>query len=105
MISGGILWLLALGVFFYFMVRSSGGCCGGNDHEHNGHDDHAHQRSAMVEQNDNFAATAGSPRDPACGMTVAGGDSPTSEHGGRTFRFCSEQCRKLFDLNPAKFAE
>jgi len=22
---------------------------------------------------------------------------------GRTFRFCSERCRKLFDLNPNKY--
>jgi YHS domain-containing protein len=28
----------------------------------------------------------------------------TSEYGGRTIPFCSEDCKKSFDENPAKYA-
>jgi len=47
---GGFLWIVALGVLFYSMMRKGGGCCGGHDqgnknqsgHEdHNGNDNHA----------------------------------------------------------------
>jgi len=117
--SGEILWLLAIGVFFFFMMRG-GGCCGGHDHSghgHGGHDDHtgggghdhdmhAHREADDSGRADHFTADSGASRDPVCGMTVAGGtDSPTSEHGGQTFNFCSEQCRKLFDLNPGKYVQ
>jgi P-type Cu+ transporter len=42
--------------------------------------------------------------DPVCGMTV---DPPnakaTSTHGGQTFYFCAEGCRRSFDKNPTSF--
>jgi hypothetical protein len=27
-----LLWILGIGVVFYLMRKSGGGCCGGNDH-------------------------------------------------------------------------
>ena len=30
---------------------------------------------------------------------------PASEYLGRNFHFCSDQCRKVFDLNPNKYVE
>jgi len=35
-------------------------------------------------------------RDPVCGMTVADDSPLTEDRGGRTFRFCSEHCRRQF---------
>ena len=44
-------------------------------------------------------------RDPVCGMDI---DPETAtgqtDFEGRTFYFCSEDCREKFDTNPAQFA-
>jgi YHS domain-containing protein len=44
-------------------------------------------------------------KDPVCGMVV---DFETAEerasYEGRTFVFCSSECRKSFSADPAKFA-
>ena len=103
-----IFWLVVFGFVFYMMVKG-GGCCGGHDHgghdqgtdKHEGHDDmsggHHHQ---MVGNN----VPSETDKDPVCGMDVKNG-SLASEHLGKTFHFCSDQCRKLFDLNPHKYME
>lgn len=104
-----LLMIVVFGVFFYLMMKSGGGCCGGHDHggkkEHGDHDssggnaDHEHTYHHMaIETTEN-----GTDKDPVCGMEVKG-DSIVSNHLGRTFHFCSEQCRKVFDLNPNKYA-
>ncbi len=47
-------------------------------------------------------------KDPVCGMdveeTAARGAGKTTEHGGATYFFCSEGCKKTFDAEPAKYA-
>ena len=47
-------------------------------------------------------------RDPVCGMeideTEARAAGRTSEHGGRTYAFCSELCKERFDKDPARYA-
>lgn len=45
-------------------------------------------------------------KDPVCGMdvkpeTAAG----KSEHQGQTFHFCSTECKRKFDQNPAAFSQ
>jgi RND family efflux transporter MFP subunit len=58
------------------------------------------------------AAVAGvrgeSSKDPVCGMDVdetkARAEGKTSQHGGVSYFFCSETCKKEFDANPAKYA-
>jgi YHS domain-containing protein len=44
--------------------------------------------------------------DPVCGMSI---DSVTaagvSQYDGRTFYFCSEECKRQFDADPGRFAE
>lgn len=42
--------------------------------------------------------------DPVCGMTVAAAGSPSAVHGGRTFHFCCQGCRGLFESTPEIFA-
>ena len=104
-----LLMILVFGVFFYLMMKKGGGCCGGHDHENTKEDgdhsnsgsnkdtDHAHH-NMEIENTENETD-----KDPVCGMEVKG-DSIVSNHLGRTFHFCSEQCRKVFDLNPNKYA-
>ena len=44
-------------------------------------------------------------KDPVCGMEI---DSERAaarvEHGGRTWWFCSEGCRRAFEQDPARYA-
>jgi Cu+-exporting ATPase len=43
-------------------------------------------------------------RDPICGMDVDRDQAAArSEHGGRTFYFCSMACKTQFDKNPAQY--
>jgi YHS domain-containing protein len=115
MTTGSILWFLAIGALFYFMMKKGGGCCGGHDHgghgEQHGHDgagqgsneEHAahHDMQKLEEEDRNEANVL---KDPVCGMEVKGNSAAlTSKHLGRTFHFCSEQCRNLFDLSPDKY--
>ena len=115
--SGEILWLLALGVFFFFMMRG-GGCCGGHNHSDHGHGhgDHsgggsdndglAPRKADSPGRIEHITAASQNSCDPVGGMTVGGeGESPQSAHCGETFSFCSERCRKLFDLNPGKYVQ
>jgi Cu+-exporting ATPase len=44
-------------------------------------------------------------RDPVCGMQVEEGSAAgSSEHGGRTYYFCSAGCREKFDEDPQRYA-
>ena len=98
-----LLTIVVFGVFFYLMMKKGGGCCGG--HDHSGHDssgcnkgtDHAHH-NMEIEKPENKTD-----KDPVCGMEVKD-DSIVSSHLGRTFHFCSEQCKKAFDLDPNRYA-
>ncbi|MDA8159794.1 MAG: YHS domain-containing protein [Desulfobacteraceae bacterium] len=72
-------------------MRSGGGCCGGH-----GHDSHHHDSGT------GSPATNGG-KDPVCGMDVDDNTPLHSEHQGRTVRFCSERCKRLFDLNPGNY--
>jgi len=105
-----VLWIAALGGLFYYMMSKGGGCCGGHDHKDQGKEEHkgntpandpaAHQHSLA----DKGATESPAAQDPVCGMKVNKiSSAPTSNHFGRTFHFCSEQCRKLFEINPGKY--
>jgi len=42
--------------------------------------------------------------EPVCGMQVGENETTfNSTYNDRTFRFCSDRCRKLFDMNPNKY--
>jgi len=110
MMLGNIL-LFAVIVVVVLIMRKGGGCCGGHNHGVNSnhcdhesppgnHDDtgHAHHQRQIETSIDNEDDT-----DPVCGMNVRE-QKIASSHHGRTFHFCSEQCRKIFDLNPNKFS-
>jgi YHS domain-containing protein len=43
-------------------------------------------------------------RDPVCGMELMPGKEEAEvQHQGRTYRFCSRDCRDLFVKNPADY--
>ena len=108
---GSLLWIAAIGGLFYYMMSKGGGCCGGG-HNHDAHSQDEHKKhesnndhAAHHEQGeDNGPSELIELRDPVCGMEVKkSSTSLVSDHFGRTFHFCSEQCRKLFDINPNKY--
>jgi P-type Cu+ transporter len=44
-------------------------------------------------------------KDPVCGMMVDDATATKSTYQGKAYYFCSDQCKKTFDANPAKFAK
>jgi Cu+-exporting ATPase len=45
-------------------------------------------------------------KDPVCGMMIEDSEAEArSSYQGRTYYFCTEECRKLFDKDPARYAE
>lgn len=115
MTTGSILWILAIGALVYLMMKKGEGCCGG----HSGHEGHSgqhgsgptehggqshHEAHRMQRGDEQDPQRANVQKDPVCGMEVETTASAlTSEYLGRTFRFCSERCRKLFDLHPNNY--
>lgn len=103
-----LLWIVGIGVVFYLMRKSGGGCCGGHDHGNKeSHGDHGSPDNTMDSGQEqqpkelHFSKSA-IDKDPVCGMET-GNHSIVRNHLGRTFHFCSEQCGKIFDLNPNKY--
>jgi YHS domain-containing protein len=44
--------------------------------------------------------------DPVCGMSVVEHDSASQTTlQGRTYFFCSEECRREFEANPSRYLE
>lgn len=44
-------------------------------------------------------------KDPVCGMTIDSDKAAAqSQYQGRTFYFCSTQCKRQFDATPDRFA-
>lgn len=45
-------------------------------------------------------------KDPVCGMQVDPASAAgTSEHGGKTYYFCSLSCKKRFEENPSQYTK
>lgn len=45
-------------------------------------------------------------RDPVCGMTIDETDAvATSTFDGRTYYFCSKDCKEEFDANPEDYVD
>lgn len=43
-------------------------------------------------------------RDPVCGMLIDEKTTFHSEHDGKGFYFCCNECKDAFDSDPTKFA-
>ena len=102
---GNVIWFLVIGGLFYFMMRRGGGCCGGHDEGgHGNHGDGANPGEHSSNGQPGLLEAANT-KDPVCGMQVGENETTfSSTHMDRTFRFCSDRCRKLFDMNPNKYA-
>ncbi len=45
-------------------------------------------------------------KDPVCGMTIQTQDAvATADHKGKTYHFCSQDCKSEFDANPEDYAD
>jgi Cu+-exporting ATPase len=45
-------------------------------------------------------------RDPVCGMQLAPGQEEANlNFQGRTYHFCSAECRRLFESNPKEYID
>ena len=59
---------------------------------------------ALAPDHQGAAATPSQVLDPVCGMTVpADRTSPSFEHGGVSYYFCSVGCRAAFERDPASY--
>jgi Cu+-exporting ATPase len=46
------------------------------------------------------------PTDPVCGMELTSNDAvATFQHGGKTYYFCSDECRERFEKQPTIYTE
>jgi Cu(I)/Ag(I) efflux system membrane fusion protein len=55
----------------------------------------------LLDSESRMRTVAGPVKDPVCGMEVDPAKAAgQSEHNGRTYYFCSQQCKKDFDKNP-----
>lgn len=44
-------------------------------------------------------------KDPVCGMEIEEDDAVgTAEHEGRSYYFCSEDCKQEFEADPSAYA-
>lgn len=87
-----ILWFVAIGVFFFWMMKR-GGCGMAMGH---GRHDHDNARGRHTR--------SGTPIDPVCGMEV----DPARPAGvrvvdGEMYFLCSESCLAAFDQGPARY--
>jgi YHS domain-containing protein len=97
----GLLWLLVLAGFFYFMMRW--GCGAHAVHGHGGGGGHEGHGPAGGEPGHGEHGAPGSLKDPVCGMSVDANAEYRSTYNGREYRFCSARCREQFDAEPARY--
>lgn len=83
-------WYLLLLVGFGFMMFRGGGCCGG--HSHGGHSHSGHDHTGHNGGNNQVDMVL----DPECGMYINPETAIKQNIGGKTYYFCSENCRSSF---------
>jgi YHS domain-containing protein len=86
----GLLSLLVYAALFYLMMRFG---CGA--HMVHGHGSHASAGEG--------GASAGSAKDPVCGMVVEPEQGYTKNHDGRPLHFCSRNCLDKFEAEPQRY--
>lgn len=97
---GGLLWLLFIGVAFFFLMGKAG--CG----MHGGGHDHGARRSSGADVHDKNGSAPSSAPDPVCGMTVDRSDAVgVRTASGSTFYFCSPDCLAKFDRDPGRYRQ
>jgi YHS domain-containing protein len=93
-----LLYFLAFGFLFYWMMRKGG--CGMHGHRHGGH---AADHAGDLGPGDQPSRSA---RDAVCGMDVDPAQAAgTRSVMGRTFYLCSAACLTKFDRDPEGYAQ
>jgi len=65
---------------------------------------HAHHHDSHSHSHDQKAAGEHAVKDPVCGMSVDPHSAEhRSEHGGKTWYFCSSRCQSKFDEDPEHY--
>lgn len=55
---------------------------------------------------DNPKPASATVKDPVCGMNIDSAKAKgRTEHKGKNYYFCSDECKVKFDKDPAKYAE
>ena len=107
MTLGTVLLVLVFVVFLFMMMKKGGGCCGGHAPQEPKKGGGCCDASAPQEPHDQHheLESGGSDAgiDPVCGMAVDEKSGLSSEHQGKSYYFCSENCRKTFAASPEKF--
>ncbi|MCP5229272.1 heavy metal translocating P-type ATPase [Accumulibacter sp.] len=75
----------------------------GHDHHHQPEHSHA-VRGPQAPHGDRAGSGTATAQDPVCGMSVTlGAGTPSFDHGGKTWHFCSQKCHDRFAVDPAHF--
>lgn len=103
-----LLWLLAIGGLFFWMMRRGG--CGA----HGGQPDSGHSHGGGGGETNDGRGHSGDSRsshpsrvilDPVCGMEVDPAiAAETRMVGGRRFHLCSQACAEKFDREPSRYS-
>jgi YHS domain-containing protein len=62
-------------------------------------------RSPQANSPDGTSEVAKNVTDPVCGMGVDPASALKVEHAGKTYYFCSKECKASFEKNPSRYAE
>jgi YHS domain-containing protein len=101
---GGILWLLVIAGFFYFMMRF--GC--GAHMVHGGHGGHGGGSEGGMDHSGHGGSAVATGKDanlkdPVCGMQFPASSGYSRMYQGKEYRFCSRKCLDQFDADPARY--
>lgn len=90
-------YLLLIGGFAYMMFKG-GGCCGGG-HSRSGNDHSGHSDSKGQLNSSHMNNQIEMVLDPVCGMHINPETAIKQNIDGKTYYFCSENCRSTFIKN------
>lgn len=96
-------WYLLLVAGFGYMMMKGGGCCGGG-HSHAGHHHTEHNTDNSQHGADKPNNQIDMVLDPVCGMYKYPENAIKQSINGKTYYFCSDNCRKSFIEKQRGFA-
>jgi YHS domain-containing protein len=88
-------WYLLLVAGFGYMMMKGGGCCGGG-HSHSSHNHTEHTGNSESPNSNNINNQIEMVLDPVCGMYIYPETAIKENINGKTYYFCSENCKRSF---------
>lgn len=95
-----ILYFLGWAAFFAIMMRFG---CGAHVMGHKHRSTHGASGDREQAAGDS-GQSAGTIRDPVCGMEVTVSTASSAAYQGRTYYFCSSACRDKFEAAPTQYS-